>query len=65
MIKSNMQVAGGISTLPAGNISQNVKLDYPALSIGEKCVRKVLGEEEEGGGECLLYFKIIISAYKC
>lgn len=54
MIKSNMQVAGGISTLPAGNISQNVKLDYPSPSIGEKCVRKVLVEEEEGGGGCLV-----------
>lgn len=64
MIKSNTQVAGGISTLPAGNISQNVKLDYPSPSIGEKCVRKALVEEEEGGGGYLLYFKIISSAYK-
>lgn len=65
MIKSNTQVAGGISTVPAGNLSQNVKLDYLSPSIGEKCVRKALAEEEEGGGECLLYFKIIISAYQC
>jgi len=60
-----MQVAGGISTVPAGNISQNVKLDYSALSIREKCVRKGLGEEQEGGGACFLYFKINILAYRC
>ena len=60
-----MQVAGGISTVPAGNISPNVKLDYSALSIREICVRKGLGEEEEGGRECFLYFKISILAYKC
>lgn len=60
-----MQVAGGISTVPAGNISQNVKLDYLVLSVREICVRKGVGKEEEGGGECFLYFKINILAYKC
>lgn len=38
-----MQVAGGISTVPAGNISQNVKLDYSALSISEKMCEKGTG----------------------
>lgn len=60
-----MQVAGGISTVPAGNISQNVKLDYLFFSTREKCVRKGLGGKEEGGRECVLYFKINILAYKC
>lgn len=59
-----MQVAGGISTVSAGNISPNVKLDYSVLSIREKCVRKGPGEEAEGGGEWFLYFKINILAYK-
>lgn len=56
MIKSSVQVAGGISTVPAGNISQNVKSDYSVLSIGEKCVKKGLGEEEE---DAFSIFKLI------
>lgn len=28
-------------------------------------MRKGLGDEAEGGGECFLYFKINILAYEC